>query len=288
MTDSKKLFFGLKRSAEHDPKIKTVNFCLVRDLPSHYSLRNKIQFVYNQGNMNSCSANAVCQQLLLSDIKNSLNGEPQSRLYIYYNSRMIDRGDCTSMLEDSGATIPNVYKSIVDYSSVPEEMYEYNINLVNLPAPQHIYHHAIFKTTNPIMSYKRIDPVSLYSIKYCISVLKLPIMFGMSVFENFITLTRENNLIDTKVGDLIGLHAVLLIGYNDLDQTVTILNSHGPDFGDGGFFRMSYQFLMDPSLCFEYYVINSEQKKRSICSDTSRSSSPMPKFSDLLPVEFNC
>ena len=46
MTDSKKLFFGLKRSTENDPKIKTVNFCLVRDLPSHYTLRNKIKFVY--------------------------------------------------------------------------------------------------------------------------------------------------------------------------------------------------------------------------------------------------
>ena len=68
MTDNKKLFFGLKRSIV-DPKERKLSMpqCDRIDLPSSYSLKEKVKQVYNQMSMNSCSANAAANFLSLSD-----------------------------------------------------------------------------------------------------------------------------------------------------------------------------------------------------------------------------
>ena len=49
-----------------------------------------------------------------------------------------------------------------------------------------------------------------------------------------------------------------MIGFNDEDKTVTVVNSHGENFGNKGTFRMSYSYLMDEKLSFEHWIINSE------------------------------
>ena len=53
------------------------------------------------------------------------------------------------------------------------------------------------------------------------------------------------------------MHAIVLVGYNDVTQTVEILNSHGETFGNRGFFRMSYKYLLNNDLCFDFFVVNS-------------------------------
>ncbi|MDP2305585.1 MAG: C1 family peptidase [Pseudomonadota bacterium] len=41
----------------------------------------------------------------------------------------------------------------------------------------------------------------------------------------------------------VGGHAVLVVGYDDASETVTILNSWGPDFGDKGYGTLPYAFF---------------------------------------------
>ena len=108
---------------------------------------------------------------------------------------------------------------------------------------------------NPFESYRRINPC-IYSFKYILNVLKLPIMFGMSVYEYFVNLNKENDLLYEPIGEFLGFHAVVIAGYNDQNQCMDILNSHGIEFGDNGFFRMSYKYILNPDLCFDFYVIN--------------------------------
>ena len=57
------------------------------------------------------------------------------------------------------------------------------------------------------------------------------------------------------MGEFLGLHAVVIVGYDDQNQCMDILNSHGVEFGNDGFFRMSYKYIMNLDLCFEFYVI---------------------------------
>ena len=68
MTDNKKLFFGLKRS-KVDPKERKLSLpqCERIDLPSCFSLKDKVKTVFDQSSLNPCSANAAAKFLSLSD-----------------------------------------------------------------------------------------------------------------------------------------------------------------------------------------------------------------------------
>ena len=192
-------------------------------------------------------------QLSMSDKSNSINFQ-LSRMYIYFNSRFIDNNKQLP-ISDTGASMKSVYEAIIDYKITSELIYPYEIEKCNSIPPKAVYDNAM-RNKNPIFNYRRIIPC-MYSIKYIISVLKLPIMAGMSVYENFTELSKNNDVLDKPEGQFLGLHAILITGYNDDDKTVTILNSHGTEFGDGGFFRMSYNYLLNANLTFEFWVVNS-------------------------------
>ena len=95
MCDNNKSFkFGLRKSSFDEEKEQKLCFSYNPNivLPKKYSLRDKVKFIFDQKNVNSCSANAVSQQLILSDKKEVMKFVP-SRLYIYFNSRLVDNDD---------------------------------------------------------------------------------------------------------------------------------------------------------------------------------------------------
>ena len=128
-----KLFFGLKRSKiSHDEKILSFTYQKV-DMPLNFLLKNNVKQIFNQGDINSCSANAVSNQLLMSDNKNLINFIP-SRMYIYFNSRFIDN-DKQMPLTDSGASLKSVYQALSTYKFTSEDIYPYeiqNVILINI------------------------------------------------------------------------------------------------------------------------------------------------------------
>ena len=87
MSDNRKLFFGLKRS-KVDPKERKLSLpqCERIDLPSCFSLKDKVKTVFYQSSLNSCNANAAANFLSLSDkLECNIN-----RLYMYFNSLYVD------------------------------------------------------------------------------------------------------------------------------------------------------------------------------------------------------
>ena len=90
------------------------------------------------------------------------------------------------------------------------------------------------------------------------AILKRPIAFGMSVYENFVDLDHNNYVLTEPRGQYLGLHAVLAIAYDDNDKTIEVVNSHGLSFGNNGRFKMSYSYALNPDLCFEWYVLNED------------------------------
>ena len=68
MSDNKKLFFGLKRSKIDLAERKlSMPQCDKIDLPSCFSLKEKVKQVFDQSGLNACSANAAANFLSLSD-----------------------------------------------------------------------------------------------------------------------------------------------------------------------------------------------------------------------------
>ena len=80
----------------------------------------------------------------------------------------------------------------------------------------------------------------------------------MSVHSNFLDLTKENHILSlpTPKDKLIGFHAVLIVGYDDETETLDVLNSHGADWGDDGYFKMKCAYALNPDLSFEFDCIN--------------------------------
>ena len=107
MTDNKKLFFGLKRSKE-DPKERKLSMpqCDIIDLPSSFSLKEKVKQIYDQSCLNACSANATASFLSLSD-KVDCN---ISRLFLYFCTRYVDNNHTVTYNRFWGYFTKCIYK----------------------------------------------------------------------------------------------------------------------------------------------------------------------------------
>ena len=158
-------------------------------------------------------------------------------------------------IQDQGATLKSVFNAF-DYHCNDETKYPYFEHMINELRYKHVFEEA-FKNAYPIVSYRQ-TLASKHAIKYILYKLQQPIIFGMSVHTNFLNITKENDILSvpTAKDELLGLHAVLIVGYDDETDTADILNSHGLDWGNDGYFRIKYEFLLDPDLSFEFYCIN--------------------------------
>lgn len=70
------------------------------------------------------------------------------------------------------------------------------------------------------------------------AVARKPVVAGMRVYEDF--LRYQSGVYEHVIGDHIGNHAVLVVGYDDEKQYWIVKNSWGVDFGEKGFFRIKY------------------------------------------------
>jgi len=83
-----------------------------------------------------------------------------------------------------------------------------------------------------------------------------PFVAGIAIYEGFETVTSGTGVLELpRPGDIfLGGHAVLVLGYNDRDRMFKARNSWGPKFGDGGDFRMPYEYAADPKLLFDAWM----------------------------------
>lgn len=252
--------YGLKRSiTKEDDNNKVCYLSFDRlELKKECDLRDYYKIdVYNQLSSNSCSANAIAQQIKILNQKMLKKEIEPSRRFIYFNSRLIDREREGSKreIQDEGATLASAFESLNIYRFCSDNRCSFEIEKINSFPPSDAYLSA-FENNDNITSYKRIVP-SLYNFKYIISVLKKPIVFGISIYESFEKLTKDDDILDvpSETEDYYGLHAIIAVGYSDIDNTFTICNSHGVDFGNNGYFKLTYKFMMDSSYAFEHYIL---------------------------------
>lgn len=65
-----------------------------------------------------------------------------------------------------------------------------------------------------------------------------PVIAGMEVYRDF--LFYKSGIYEHATGEMIGLHAVCIVGYNDLESYWIVKNSWGTDWGEDGFARIAY------------------------------------------------
>ena len=225
---------------------------VVRQLPESVDLRPGCPPVYDQGQLGSCTANAIGGALEFAQIKEKkANPFTPSRLFIYYNERVIEH----TVDSDSGAQIRDGVKSVHKLGAPPETDWPYDINQFSKKPPEKAFTDA--KNYQTIL-YQRLTP-TLGQLKGCLAS-GYPFVFGFTVYESFESQEMANTGHLGMPGSAekqLGGHAVLAVGYEDSSQAFIVRNSWGADWGIKGYFTMPYPYLLQGTLASDFWTIRS-------------------------------
>jgi C1A family cysteine protease len=218
--------------------------------PAEYDLRQAMPPVYDQGQLGSCTGNAIAAAMEYERDRQGLSDFVPSRLFIYYNERALE-GTASS---DSGAVIKDGIKVVNSDGVCPETLWPYDIAMFTVKPPQRCYVAALI---DRLVQYEAIQ--TLGDLKDAISS-NLAVVFGFTVYASFesLAVAQTGVMPMPKRGEkLVGGHAVVAVGYSDPKGYVIVRNSWGPSWGDAGYFYMPYEYLTGSTTSSDDSPINS-------------------------------
>lgn len=215
-------------------------------LPKVVDLRHKCPPVEDQGELGSCTANALVGCLEFLEITSGIPFEDLSRLFVYYGERALEG----TIPDDSGAFIRDGIKILHQNGVCSEKLWPYNIDTFTDEPTAECFKDA-FKRR--IISYHRL--LSRDALLSCLAD-GFPFVFGISVYSSFeskeVALTG-NVPVPSSDDRLLGGHAVMAVGY-DLEREIFLVrNSWGPEWGQGGYFTLPFSYV--DSLGDDFWVI---------------------------------
>jgi C1A family cysteine protease len=223
-------------------------------LPASVDLRAQCPPVYDQGRINSCTANVMAAAVAFSRAKNG-QGDPfePSRLFIYYNERVLQ----DQVPNDVGASMRDGIRTLAKIGVAPETLWPYDDTPAispggpfppDSPPPQKPPSSAFdIAVQFEVLSYRRLRN-DLQLMKSCLAE-GYPFTLAIQVYPSFMagpgkqaTVTPLPGPDETSVGG----HAVLVVGYDDAKQWLICRNSWGASQGDGGYFYLPYAYRDEP------------------------------------------
>jgi len=215
-------------------------------LPKAVDLRAQCSAVEAQGNLGSCTAQALAGHLEFLDKKIDGVYTDVSRLFIYYNERVLER----SVDSDSGASLRDGIKTLAKTGACAETLWPYAIAKFAARPAARCFADA---RKHRIVSYHRITGLS--EMTACLAE-GFPFVFGISVYESFesAAVARTGRVPMPKRSErMIGGHAVMAIGYDQSKKCLLVRNSWGADWGLGGYFTLPFAYL--DNLAADFWTI---------------------------------
>ena len=235
--------YKLKPDTEdlRDKVFKSTQFKTIAVLPKLIDFRSGCSPVVDQGELGSCTANAIASGL--REYWENLSGKLTllSRLWLYWEERNIEG----TVNEDSGAYIRDGMKVLQKMGCAPEIDWPYNVMKFTQTPPVKATTNALqFKITE----YHRVTNLTLLKTALAEGY---PAVIGINVYESFESdqVAKTGIVPLPKRGEqLLGGHAILAVGYKDdakiKGQGVVICrNSWGENWGDKGYFYLPYSYF---------------------------------------------
>jgi C1A family cysteine protease len=219
-----------------------------KKLPTSVDLRPMCPPVENQGDLGSCTAHGLTGALEVLEIKDGSPVVQMSRLFVYYNERVIEN----TVNEDSGAMIRDGVKTLVKQGCCTEDKWPYVISKFTAKPPVACYKDG---SDHQVTSYQRID--TLDQMRACLAD-GFPFVFGFTVYESFetrIVATAGAVPMPKPAERTLGGHAVLAVGYDDKKKRVIVRNSWGTEWGMKGYFTMPYDYVARRDLSDDFWTI---------------------------------
>lgn len=226
-----------------DKVYQSVHLPFVTTLPKEVDLRNGCSPIVDQGQLGSCTANAIASGLReyweVKEGKLTL----LSRLWLYWNERKLEG----TIDQDAGASIRDGMKVLQKLGCAPEPDWPYDISMYSERPPEKSFADAaLFK----IHEYHRVT--HLLALKAALAE-GYPVVLGMMIYESFESdEVAANGIVSLpKRGEqFLGGHAVLAVGYRDDPNHrgqgyVVCRNSWGEHWGDKGYFYLPYNYFLN-------------------------------------------
>ena len=221
----------------------------LKALPPSTDLRAGCPPVYNQGELGSCTANAIAAAVEFDRKKQRLSDFVPSRLFIYYNERVIEG----TVPIDGGAMLRDGIKSVASDGVCPEPEWPYDISKFTRKPTAKCYRDA--KLDRAVSSQSIIQ--DLNQMKGCLAS-GYPFVFGFTVYTSFESaeVKKAGHAPMPGWGERpVGGHAVMAVGYDEAKQWFLARNSWGAGWGIKGYFTLPYAYFIQPGLASDFWTI---------------------------------
>lgn len=207
--------------------------------PESASIRHRVVDVLDQGNIGSCVANAGMQAIRM------MNWSPLgARLWGYWLARTYHGMEGF----DTGTHIRSFFRAMNSYGFLAERDYKYG------------YQTSHYSTGPPPKAFRKAfdqrDPSNPFKYRRIFGKLSEradivrraiaaghPVVFGTDVSITFQRLRGHSGVIGRPHSDdLAGGHAMVIVGYDA--EGFEIVNSWGERWGNGGFAKLSNDYIM--------------------------------------------
>jgi len=248
-THGEKLVGGYLRDIEPFLGITPAN---LGELPAGVDLRKYLSLVVDHSGVASCSVDAIASayEYLLQrhyQIEISL-----SHWFIYYNARAA----LDNPVEDMGTSLKQAIASLQKYGACGVEVYADQPGIINEKPPESVY--------QAILPYVLELPVAvatnLDSFKFHLAA-GYPVAFGLEIFASFGDVAEDGLVVlpDLERELHLGSHALLAVGYSDLDEVVIARNAWGVHWGDRGYCYLPYEYFANPDLLGNAWLLRQHE-----------------------------
>ena len=219
------------------------------ELPPRADLRAHCPAIYDQGQLGSCTAQAIAGAIEFDQMKEGLHAFIPSRLFIYYNERAREG----TVEVDSGGMLRDGIKSVAAQGACPESEWPYDIACFADEPTERCYEDGL---KHRAVEYRRLSR-DLDQLRGCLAS-GYPFTFGFTVYESFETVevARSGVAPLPEPGEAaVGGHAVLAVGYDDASARFVVRNSWGDRWGMAGCFTMPYEYAQTRGLSADFWTI---------------------------------
>lgn len=219
----------------------------MKALPPHADLRPAMPVIYDQGELGSCTANALAGCVEYRNPGLTSLQRP-SRLFIYYNERAA-QGQIDS---DSGSTISTGIDTLQQFGVCRESEWPYDVATYTAEPTKECYANALQDVLK-----SRVQVTTLSQIKEKVSD-NFPVAFGFDVYSSFESEEVAATGIvpmPTDSDTCVGGHAVCAVGYDDSKGVMIVRNSWGLSWGMKGYFTLPYAYISNPNLASDFWAI---------------------------------